>query len=160
MVFSHSLKIHDFRFRFSCFSISIVYPPNSTLGVVIQYGKWSAQQGASFEMVSSHSWKNSMIFCFVFPASVFRLFTHQTRHLVLSFNMENDQRIKARLLAWFPTMFEKHTDFRLQYFRQLAIDFPIKRSFGICSKQLLAMKNSFLTLPKPEKLHFVELLTI
>ena len=30
--------------------------------------------------------------------SVFRLLTHQTGHLVSSFNMENDQRIKARLL--------------------------------------------------------------
>ena len=40
-----------------CFSISTVYPPNTTLGVVIQYGKWSALQGASSEMVSSHSLK-------------------------------------------------------------------------------------------------------
>ena len=93
-----------------CFSISTVYPPNKTLGVVIQYGKWSAHQGASFGMVSSHIWKI--------------------------------------------------TDFRLQHFRQLAIDFPIKIRFGICSKQLLAMKNRFLTLPKPEKLHFNELLTL
>ena len=110
MVSSHSLKIHDFR---SCpfgFSIPTVYVPNKTLGVVIQYGKWSAHQGASFGMVSSHIWKN--------------------------------------------------TDFRLQYFVQLAIDFPIKISFGICSKQLLAMKNRFLTLPKSETLHFDEFLTI
>ena len=48
-----------------------------------------------------------MTLVFVFPASVFRLFTHQTRHLVLSFNMENDQFIKAHLLRWFPAMFEK-----------------------------------------------------
>ena len=48
-------KIHDFRPRFLSFSISIVYPPSQTLGVVIQYGKWSAHQGASFEMVSSNS---------------------------------------------------------------------------------------------------------
>ena len=45
-----------------------------------------------------------MTLVFVFPASVFRLFTHQTRHLVLSFNMENDQRIKAHLLRWFPAI--------------------------------------------------------
>ena len=149
------------------------------------------------------------ISCYYLVASVFRLFTHQTRHLVSSFNMENDQRIKARLLRWFPAIlkqkhdfrsclfgfsiptvylpnktlgvviqygkwsahqgasfgmvsshFRKMTDFRLQYFRQLAIDFPIKIRFGICSKQLLAMKNRFLTLPKSEKLHFVEFMTI
>ena len=45
-----------------------------------------------------------MTLVFVFPASVFRLFTHQTRHLVLSFNMENDQHIKAHLLRWFPAI--------------------------------------------------------
>ena len=71
--------------------------------MVIQYGKWSAHQGASFGMVSSH--------------------------------------------------IRKLTDFRLQYFRQLAIDFPIKMSFGICSKELLTMRNRFLILPKPEKLN-------
>ena len=43
--------------KFFSFSISIVYLPNNILGVVIQYGKWSVQQGASFEMVSSHSLK-------------------------------------------------------------------------------------------------------
>ena len=84
-----------------------------------------------------------MIFGLALLASVFRPFTYQTRHLVSSFNMENDQHIKARLLAWFPAIFEKNTDFRLQYFMQLAIDFPIKISFGICSKQLLAMNNRF-----------------
>ena len=47
-----------------------------------------------------------MIFGLAFFASVFRLFTHQTRHLVSSFNMENDQHIKAYLLAWFPAIFE------------------------------------------------------
>ena len=108
MVSSNSWKTHDFRSRFFCFSISTVYPPNTTLGVVIQYGKWSAHQGASFGMVSSH--------------------------------------------------IRKLTDFRLQYFRQLAIDFPIKMSFGICSKELLTMRNRFLILPKPEKLHFYEFL--
>ena len=45
-----------------------------------------------------------MTLVFVFPASVFRLFTHQTRHLVLSFNMESDQRIKAHLLRLFPAI--------------------------------------------------------
>ena len=38
------------------------------------------------------------------------------------------------------------------------IDFPIKISFEICSKQLLTMRNRFLTLPKPEKLNFNEFL--
>ena len=52
-----------------------------------------------------------MIFGLVFFASVFRLFTHQTRHLVWSFNMENDQRIKARLLRWFPAILEKNMIF-------------------------------------------------
>ena len=33
--------------------------------------------------------------------SVFRLFTHRTRYLVSSFNMENDQHFKAHLLASF-----------------------------------------------------------
>ena len=56
-----------------------------------------------------------MIFGFVFPASVFRLFTHQTRHLVLSFNMENDQRIKAHLLAWFPAILKKGMIFGLVF---------------------------------------------
>ena len=36
--------------------------------------------------------------------SVFPLFTHQTGHLVSSFNMENDQHIKAHLLRWFPAI--------------------------------------------------------
>ena len=48
-------KTHDFRSCLFCFSISTVYQPHTTLGVVIQYGKWSAHQGASSEMVSSHS---------------------------------------------------------------------------------------------------------
>ena len=39
--------------------------------------------------------------------SVFRLFTHQTGHLVSSFNMENDQRITAHLLRLFPAISEK-----------------------------------------------------
>ena len=38
------------------------------------------------------------------------------------------------------------------------IDFPIKISFEICSKQLLTMRNRFLTLPKPEKLNLNEFL--
>ena len=38
------------------------------------------------------------------------------------------------------------------------IDFPIKISFEICSKQLLTMRNRFLILPKPEKLNFNEFL--
>ena len=47
---------------------------------------------------------------------------------------------------------------RLQLFRWLANDFPIKISFEICSKQLSTMKNRFLTHPKPEHLIFNELL--
>ena len=108
MVSSRSLKTPDFWSRFCCFIISIVYPQSKMLGVVIQYGKLSAHQGASFGMVSSH--------------------------------------------------IRKLTDFRLQYFRQLAIDFPIKMSFGICSKELLTMRNRFLILPKPKKLHLNEFL--
>ena len=38
------------------------------------------------------------------------------------------------------------------------IDFPIKISFEICSKQLLTMRNRFLILPKPEKLNLNEFL--
>ena len=95
---------------FLCFSISIVYPPNKIVCVIIQKEKWSAHQGASFGMVSSHFWKNK--------------------------------------------------GFRPQYFRQLAIDFPIKISYGICSKELLAMKNRFLTFPKSETFHFDGFLTI
>ena len=38
------------------------------------------------------------------------------------------------------------------------IDFPIKISFEICSKQLLTMRNRFLILPKPEKRNFNEFL--
>ena len=57
-----------------------------------------------------------MIFGLVFLASVFRLFTHQTRHLVWSFNMENDQRIKARLLRWFPAILKKRMIFGLAFF--------------------------------------------
>ena len=56
-----------------------------------------------------------MTLVFVFPASVFRLFTHQTRHLVLSFNMENDQRIKAHLLRWFPAILYKYMIFGLAF---------------------------------------------
>ena len=48
-------------------------------------------------------------------ASVFRLFTHQTRHLVSSFNMENNQRIKARLLRWFPANLKKYMIFGLVF---------------------------------------------
>ena len=145
--------------RFSCFSISIVHPTNKTLGVVIQYGKWSALQGASSEMVSSHSLKihdfRSCLFGFSIPTvyvpnktlGVVIQYGKWSAHQGASFGMVSSH-------IW------KITDFRLQHFRQLAIDFPIKIRFGICSKQLLAMKNRFLTLPKPEKLHFVELLTI
>ena len=43
-------------------------------------------------------------------------------------------------------------------FRWLGNDFPIKISFEICSKQLLTMRNRFLTLPKAEKLNFNEFL--
>ena len=38
------------------------------------------------------------------------------------------------------------------------IDFPIKISFEICSKQLLTMRNRFLILPKAEKVNFNEFL--
>ena len=40
----------------------------------------------------------------------------------------------------------------------MANDFPIKISFEICSKQLLTMRNPFLTLPKAEKLNSNEFL--
>ena len=49
-------------------------------------------------------------------ASVFRLFTHQTRHLVSSFNMENNQRIRAYLLRWLPAILKKHMIFGLAFF--------------------------------------------
>ena len=48
---------------------------------------------------------------------VFRLFTHQTGHLVSSFNMENDQRIKAHLLRWFPAILKNINDFRSRFLR-------------------------------------------
>ena len=41
-------------------------------------------------------------------ATVLRLFSDQTKHLVSSFNMENDQRIKAHLLRRFPAILEKY----------------------------------------------------
>ena len=44
------------------------------------------------------------------------LLTHQTRPLVLSFNMENDQGIKAHLLRWFPAILEKYMIFGLAFF--------------------------------------------
>ena len=56
-----------------------------------------------------------MIFGLAFFASLFRLFTRQTRHLVLSFNMENDQRIKAHLLRWFPAILYKYMIFGLAF---------------------------------------------
>ena len=64
--------------------------------------------------------KNNMIFGLAFFASVFRLFTHQTRHLVSSFNMENDQRIKAHLLRWFPAILKKHMVFGLAFFASVS----------------------------------------
>ena len=59
---------------------------------------------------------NALFFGLAFLASVFRLFTHQTRHLVWSFNMENDQHIKAHLLRWFPAIFEKMQIFGFSVF--------------------------------------------
>ena len=56
-----------------------------------------------------------MILGLAFLASVFRLFTHQTRHLVSSFNMENNQRIKAHLLRWFPAILEKYMSFGIVF---------------------------------------------
>ena len=113
MVSSHFKKIHEFRSRLRI-SLSIVYPSNKILCVATQYGKWSAHQGASFEIVSSHPWKN-MIFSLISLASVFRLFTHRTRYFVSSFNMENDQRIKAHLLAWLPAILKKYMIFGLVF---------------------------------------------
>ena len=55
------------------------------------------------------------MFGLVALASVFRLLTHQTRHLVWSFNMENDQHIKARLLRWFPAILKKYMIFGLVF---------------------------------------------
>ena len=60
--------------------------------------------------------KKCMIYGLVSLASVFRLFTHQTRHLVWPFNMENDQHIKAHLLRWFPAIFEKMQIFGFSVF--------------------------------------------
>ena len=59
--------------------------------------------------------KNNMIFGLAFFASVFRLCTHQTRHWVSSFNMENNQRIKAHLLRWFPAILKKYMIFGLVF---------------------------------------------
>ena len=53
-----------------------------------------------------------MIFGLAFLPSVFRLFTYRRRDLVSSFNMENDQRIKAHLLRWFFSHSLKIHDFR------------------------------------------------
>ena len=48
-------------------------------------------------------------------ATVLRLFSDQTKHLVSSFNMENDQRIKAHLLRWFPAILKKCMIFGLVF---------------------------------------------
>ena len=47
-------------------------------------------------------------------------------------------------------------DLTKKLYRRKVKDFLIKISFGICSKQLLTMRNRFLILPKPEKLNFNE----
>ena len=151
--------MHDSRTRLFSFSVSIVYPPNKILGVVIQYGKWSAHQGASFEMVSSHSLKihdfRSCLFGFSIPTVYV---PNKTLGVVIQYGKWSAHQ--GASFGMVSSHIRKNTDFRLQYFMQLAIDFPIKISFGICSKQLLAMKNSFLTLPKSETLHFDEFFTI
>ena len=49
-------------------------------------------------------------------------------------------------------------DLTKKLYRHKVKDFLIKISFGICSKQLLTMRNRFLILPKPEKLNFNEFL--
>ena len=49
-------------------------------------------------------------------------------------------------------------DLTKKIYRHKVKDFLIKISFGICSKQLLTMRNRFLILPKLEKLNFNELL--
>ena len=74
-----------------------------------------------------------MIFGLVFFASVLRLFTHQTRYLVLSFNMENDQRIKARLLRWFPAILEKHVIFGLVFFASVFRLFTRRKRYLVSS---------------------------
>ena len=99
-----------------------------------------------------------MIFGLAFLASVLRLFTYQTSHLVSSFNMENDQHIKARLLAWFLAMFENIQKFGFSVLASWPSICPIKKRFEICSNQLSTMINRFLILTKPEKLYFNELL--
>ena len=60
-------------------------------------------------MVSNHSLKIHD-FRSRFLASVFRWY------FVSSFNMENDQRIKARLLRWFPAILKKRMCFGLAFF--------------------------------------------
>ena len=106
--------LDDLGLRFSCFSISIVYPPNQTLGAsfnVENDQRIKAHLSRWFPAIL----KKHIIFGLAFFASVFRLFTHQTRHLVLSFNMENDQRIEARLLRWFPAILYKYMIFGLAF---------------------------------------------
>ena len=49
-------------------------------------------------------------------------------------------------------------DLTKKLYRHKVKDFLIKISFGICSKQLLNMKNRFLILPNPEKLNSNEFL--
>ena len=59
-------------------------------------------------------------------ATVLRLFSDQTKHLVSSFNMENDQRIKAHLLRWFPAILEKYMIFGLAFLLQYFDCLPTK----------------------------------
>ena len=49
-------------------------------------------------------------------------------------------------------------DLTKKLYRHKVKDFLIKISFGICSKQLLTMRNRFLIFQKPEKLNFNEFL--
>ena len=67
-----ALSFGSIKTRFKAFweyfvgpSISIVYTPNMTRGVVIQWEKWSVHQGASFGIVYSHPLKKH-----VFSASI------------------------------------------------------------------------------------------
>ena len=75
-------------------------------------------------------------------------------------------RFKALLKKWpswirrccFHGFLPPEGDLTKKLYRHKVKDFLIKISFGICSKQLLTMRNRFLILPKPEKLNFNEFL--
>ncbi len=77
-----------------------------------------------------------MFFGLAFFASVFRLFAHQTRHLVSALNMENDQRIKAHLLRWFPAYLEKIQIFGFSVFDRWHSIFQTKEALKYAPSSL------------------------